>query len=146
MSSVFSHKNDKAFTGCTQKEQTSCSAIRCSPLWKMQAPGNSYGSTSFQTGPGPSQIFKALLKIDFQAPISFSIQFSLSAVPRPRYFLLKLKLFPPLLPSNTPRQACHLLYICILQATASNQKDRAFHVLLGTGGGESNMLKGGTSS
>lgn len=100
MSSVFSHKNDKAFTGCTQKEQTSCSAIRCSPLWKMQAPGNSYGSTSFQTGPGPSQIFKALLKIDFQSPISFSIQFSLSAVPRPRYFLLKLKRFPPLLPSN----------------------------------------------
>lgn len=61
-------------------------------------------------------------------------------------FLLKLKCFPPLLPFSTPLQACHLLYICILQATASNQKDQAFHVLLSTKGGESNMWKGGTNS
>lgn len=57
-----------------------------------------------------------------------------------------MKCFPPLLPFNTPCQACHLLYICILQATASNQKDRAFHVLLSTGGGGGNVLKGGTHS
>ena len=88
VSSVFSRKNSKAFSGCTQKEQTSCSAIRCSPLWKTQAPRNSYGPKSFQTGPGHSQIFKALLKVGFHSPVSFSIQFSFSTAPHPRYFSL----------------------------------------------------------
>lgn len=52
----------------------------------MQAPGNSYGSKSFQTGPGHSQIFKALLKIGFHSPVSFSIQFSFCTAPHPHYF------------------------------------------------------------
>lgn len=62
--------------------------IRCCPLWKTQAPGNSYGSKSFQTGPGHSQIFKALLKIRFHSSVSLSIQLSFSTAPHPRYFSL----------------------------------------------------------
>lgn len=101
----------------------------------MQAPGNSYGSKSLQTGPGHSQIFKALLKIGFHSPISFSIQFSFSTAPHPHYFSLNWNASHHCF--NIPRQACHLLYICILQATASNQKDWAPYVLLSTEGGKS---------
>lgn len=64
----------------------------------------------------------------------------------PTLFLLKLKCFPPLLHFNTPHKACHLLYICILQATASNQKDRALHVLLSTRRENSNTIKEHPSS
>lgn len=99
----------------------------------------------FRQGLAPARFSKPV-KNRFSLPNFIFYPIFSQCCTTPMLFLLKLKCFPPLLPFSTPRQACHLLYICILQATASNQKDQAFHVLLSTRGVESNMLKGGTSS
>lgn len=94
----------------------------------------------------PQPDFQSPVKNRFSLPNFIFYPIFSQCCTTPTLFLLKLKCFPPLLPFNIPCQACHLLYICTLQATASNQKDQAFRVWLSTRGRENNMLKGGTSS